>query len=391
MEEATYKKQIRGLYLSNFFTGIVFWYGIEKLFMNSIGLDAKAIGIIAVIGVSLNLILDIPSGLLADRWSRKGMLAVSAISLTICSLILGLSNGFWLYALGWVFYSICVVTTSGTYQAMTYDSLHENGKSALYSKVNGRMYALFLSGAGIGNIVGGLLASNYSYRLPFYMSIATSLINLVIILRLYEPTFHKNTQERQSVGQLIKVSKTIAKIPLLGALSVVLSLFAVVELFKLDFGQLYLLRYLSSPALLGLLWAIYAFSWAIGGLLAHHFRSKLTLLVVATTLPIIFMAFLDSWVSIIFFFLQIVAMGALQNQIETHIQDETPSHLRASVLSVLSSVGRVVSIPAAILFGWVIKNHGSFTAVRLTACITVIILIYWLCYVALQKSRQPAI
>lgn len=32
--------RIHKLYISNFLTGLVFWYGIEKLFMRSIGIDA---------------------------------------------------------------------------------------------------------------------------------------------------------------------------------------------------------------------------------------------------------------------------------------------------------------------------------------------------------------
>lgn len=34
------------LYFANFFIGLVFWYGIEKLFMQAIGIDANQIGLV---------------------------------------------------------------------------------------------------------------------------------------------------------------------------------------------------------------------------------------------------------------------------------------------------------------------------------------------------------
>ena len=67
--------QINKIYLSNFLTGLVFWYGIEKLFMLSIGITAYSVGTITALFIVVTLLLDIPSGMLADRWSRKGTLA----------------------------------------------------------------------------------------------------------------------------------------------------------------------------------------------------------------------------------------------------------------------------------------------------------------------------
>ena len=143
--------QLHKIYLANFLTGLVFWYGIEKLFMKSIGLDAASIGIIVAIGIVTNLLLDIPSGVITDKWSRKVMLFVSATELDLSSLILGLSDDLFTYTIGFIVYSIYIVGVSGTFQAISYDSLHEEGRSADYSKLWGRAYGLFLIGAVVGS------------------------------------------------------------------------------------------------------------------------------------------------------------------------------------------------------------------------------------------------
>lgn len=378
--------QIHKLYLSNFLTGLVFWYGIEKLFMRSIGLDAVAVGTLTVITIVLNLVLDIPSGILADKWSRKGLLIISAVSLAICSILLGNSNGMVMYAAGYVLYSLYVVSTSGTYQAITYDTLHETGESHSYSKIIGRAYALFLVGAGVANIASGFIANQFGYRIPFYITVVSCALNIIVMSTLKEPKFHKPESKEKILKQITAVTKAIVNIRLLRILGAMLGLFAVVELFKSDFGQLYMLRYTNTPQILGLLWAIYAFTWAFGGFIAHYFKNRLNELVVAATVPIIIMSFVDSWLALIFFNIQAIASAALMNQIETRVQENTPSHVRASVLSVLSSLGRAITIPASILMGWVFKNYGAFVAVRYVSVVVFMIMLLWVYYVLSSKK-----
>ncbi len=68
------RSTILKLYFANFFIGLIFWYGIEKLFMQSSGIDATGIGLVVAAVLGFNFLFDIPSGIIADRWSRKGTL-----------------------------------------------------------------------------------------------------------------------------------------------------------------------------------------------------------------------------------------------------------------------------------------------------------------------------
>ena len=64
------------IYVSNFLTGLVFWYGIEKLFMRHIGLTPLDIGLAGVWFYAVELLMDVPAGMIADKWSRKGVLVL---------------------------------------------------------------------------------------------------------------------------------------------------------------------------------------------------------------------------------------------------------------------------------------------------------------------------
>lgn len=380
--------QINKLYLSNFLTGLVFWYGIEKLFMTSIGINAYSLGTITALFIVATMLLDIPGGMLADRWSRKGTLALSTLFLGLCAIVLGNSNGYGLYLAGYLLYALYIVTTEGTYQAIMYDSLHELSIQKQYSKLNGRAHALFLCGAGLANIASGFIAGHFGYRVPFYVSVIPCIINFALILSIKEPKYHKPTQSEAISKQLVRASRALVKIRLLQVLAVVMSLLGIIEYFKSDFGQLYFLRYVSSAQLLGLIWAAYAFTWAIGSFIAHRLHRHLNLLIFASIVPVMLMAFIDSWPAIILFNIQAVASSALFNQIETRIQDETPSHVRASVISTLSTVGRIIAIPSTIAMGWLINTHGAFYTVRAVSIVGLVALLYWLRYSVTTKPTN---
>jgi MFS family permease len=297
-----------------------------------------------------------------------------------------------MYIVGYLFYGVYVVSTSGTYQAITYDSLHDEGRADQYSKVVGRAYALFLAGAGVANVASGFIANHFSYSTTFFVTVISCVLNALLILSLKEPAFHKDEKKERVIKQLGQTIKTLANTKLLRSLAIVMSALAVVELFKGEFGQLYMLRYVTEPQLIGLLWAAYAFTWSLGSLIAHRFRTRLNTLVVLTTLPLVFMSFIDNWFSLVLFMLQAVASAALLNQIETRVQENTPSSVRASVLSVLSALGRAIAIPSSFVLGWLFTQYDALWALRFVAVIAVFTLLYWFwASRSIPKANKPAL
>jgi MFS family permease len=373
------RTNIRKLYFANFFMGLLFWYGIEKLFMQSIGIDATHIGLIIAASLGFTLLLDIPAGIVADRWSRKGVLVLSLVAMIFCCLILGNASGFISYLIGYsIFGGLFVVGTSGTSASIVYDVLHQHDMSHLYSKIMGRTYAFYLAGIAVANVASGFLAQLLNFRATYFLTIPSCIMAIAIILTIKEPPFHKKERKERMLLQLGSVAKAMMKSKMIFILAIILSTLTVVQVFKNDFGQLYILRYVSAPQFIGLLWAGGALSWAAGNLIAHHFKARLTTLMIITVLPLVAMSFIDNWFSLVLFMVQQVAMGALFNQIETRVQDATPSAVRTSILSVLSSLGRGIAVPASVIVGWIISRYDVFLALRFISIIALIVLFYWL-------------
>jgi hypothetical protein len=51
--------------------GLILWVPIEKLFMTQIGFDAASVGVMAAAYAAVTPLLEVPSGILADRWSPQ--------------------------------------------------------------------------------------------------------------------------------------------------------------------------------------------------------------------------------------------------------------------------------------------------------------------------------
>lgn len=380
------KTTVQKLYLSNFLVGLVFWYGIEKLYLSSIGINPVQIGIAAASLATFTLIFDIPSGLLADKWSRKKTLILAFIALACSSLFVGLGSSFMTFFIGYMFYGVYLVCTSGTYAALMYDSLHEEGRSDQYSKINGRAYAMLLVGAGVANIFSGFIAQSFGFRVPFVISVVPAILNIMLMMTITEPTFHKAEHREKIIKDAAIVAKSFIKVPLLRAIVGVLTGFTFVELFKTDFSQLLMLRYTSSAQVVGILWAIYAFVWGLGGVIAHKVKDKMSSLLFIAGLSTLLVALIDSFWALAIFMVQSVAYAAFINLAETQIQHATPSRVRASVMSIVGSLGRMVAIPGGVLLGWLIKEHGVRSAVWSVAIVAVFVTLIW--FVAPKRTVE---
>ncbi len=114
------------LYIAAFSQGFVLWYPIEKLFMTSIGFNDATIGLMVAAYAAFVPFFETPSGILADRWSRKGVLVLASLALMISSLIGGLSHDVLSYIICAVFWGIFIAMYSGTYDSILYDMLLED-------------------------------------------------------------------------------------------------------------------------------------------------------------------------------------------------------------------------------------------------------------------------
>src|SRR5690349_19752519 len=95
-------------------------------------LSTFQISLILVIWSVTQLILEIPTGILADKFSRKNILIVASINRIFGYGLWLIGGSFWIYTLGAMMWSIKNALMSGTLESFVYDELKTYGKEEEY-------------------------------------------------------------------------------------------------------------------------------------------------------------------------------------------------------------------------------------------------------------------
>ena len=372
------RNNIAKLYVCNFLTGLVFWYSVEKLFMSKIGISAFGVSVNAVVLVIITSIFDVPFGVLADRWNRKYTLALGIAALGISSLVAGLSHSLLMYMVGTAIYGLYLCMTNGTFQAITYDTLKEVGEEKLYAKHQGGSYALFMAGIAIASPLGGYMAANYGYRSTYYWSALLCAVNLLVILSMHEPKFHKSevaVSLRKHVGassKLILNNKTLTYLSSIllvtGMLRSSLNEYAGLYFIAIGFGAI------------GSGWANGG-KWLFGAI-GQFLASRLTKLF-PFMVGLFFIAFMvmSSWrkpMGLVFFYLCTFSYGIILNEAQAMVQDRVSSDVRATIFSLINFGTSALLIPLGLAFGALAQHYSVFAAYQLFAVIGLLYFFVWL-------------
>src|SRR5215207_4319460 len=122
---AAVRARMRPLHVAVALEGMLLWVPVEKLFLNEIGFTAASIGVMAAAYAGVTPILEVPSGILADRWSRRGVLMLAAVALMAATLVGGLSNSVPVYIASAMLLGVYFAMYSGTLESIVYDLVLE--------------------------------------------------------------------------------------------------------------------------------------------------------------------------------------------------------------------------------------------------------------------------
>ena len=143
-----------------FFGGVALWVPIEKLFLSEIGFTPQTIGVMAAAYAAVVPLLEVVSGVLADRWSRRGVLVIGNAGAFGSVLVGGLSSNVWMYVVAAMLLGVYFAMQSGTFDAIVYDTvLEETGSSDRFESVVGRVRMAESLSLTLGALAGGALAA----------------------------------------------------------------------------------------------------------------------------------------------------------------------------------------------------------------------------------------
>src|SRR6266699_865434 len=324
-------RRLLPLFIAAFSQGLVLWAPIEKVFLISLGFDQATLGLMAACYASLIPLLDLTSGILADRWSRKGVLILASVASMLNAL------------------------------------LEETGQSHAFEKRLGQVKLLNSLALIIGSLTGGMVATVLSPRLTYFATIPLVAISLGALLTFKEPHLHHSEGRTSLSSHLLAISRTILQpgktlhiVTVLLATSLLLSVI-------FEFGPLWQLALAAPVGLYGLANAAVLSAGGVGSWLS----ARLTLAKPATIVGVagllvgssLALVVVRNAVVVILAQVVLVAGGVGINMVFTRLlHDSLSSRVRAGAASGVGALSSIAFVLFALLFGVVSQHAGIFHA-----------------------------
>jgi MFS family permease len=132
------------------------------------------------------LLLEIPTGVVADLIGKKNTLLLSRAMYIIEIALIAFFNGFWVFLIAKIISGIGVSLGSGTNSALIYDSLKRIGKEKEHKKVAGKLSFISNISMAFVFVIGAYLFS-LSPKLPAICSIPLITLGFILTFFLREP------------------------------------------------------------------------------------------------------------------------------------------------------------------------------------------------------------
>ena len=206
MFKRTYKRNISllaGLEFTSYFGITSFWI----LFFIQNGLSLLQIGLLESIFHGTSLLCEIPSGMLADRFSYKTNLYLVRLSSIGSSILILFGQGnFWIYAIAMMVNAWSYNFDSGTSTAFLFDSAVEAGQKDRYLQISS-----FLSGVAevtrtLGTVVAGFFIHG-ALAWTYYIAIGLSLLSILLIFLMKEPESKSDERNHLTLKRILEVVK----------------------------------------------------------------------------------------------------------------------------------------------------------------------------------------
>ncbi len=183
MEKIDKNLQYYKFSLYGFFKNLRFFEHFLLLFFLEKGIDYIKIGMLYSVREVMIILLEIPSGLVADTLGRRKTL-VSAFVLYISSFVVFyFSNHIGLMIFGMIMFAFGDAFRSGVNKAMIFHYLKKNGHSGQKINYYGHTRSWSQNGSAISSLIAGAAVFYYgSYRIIFVASIIPYLLDIVLIL-----------------------------------------------------------------------------------------------------------------------------------------------------------------------------------------------------------------
>ncbi len=366
-------RQLRILYTTGVL-GNLSITGAWVVIMASRGFSLVQIGFAETIFHITSLLMEIPSGMLADVYGRKRMLALGNIMAITGDVITALSGNFTIACMAMPFHAMAYNFASGSGEALAYDSMKSVGKEEHYERYTSNQSVIYRIANGISTLCAGF-ALWLGYRKAYIISALMGLVTLFFTLKLVEVRIgnseadeeskSKNKEDKASLKAILKrlvdyfidSIRFLKRNPKATKLMFLNSFVGAIDILLLFFLQ----TKLRSAGISNWFLGIALFTMEIGGIIGSKLilrfkKVKYAHIFLICTLGVLIGVLLEHTGVIISMvlggFISSLSDDAIQIRTDAKLNDMFPSEQRATLVSISSFTFSVIMIVLSPLAGF---------------------------------------
>lgn len=328
------------------------------------GIDVAAYANLIGLYYLTMVVVEVPTGLLADRFGRKATMVAGPAVLAAGFATLWFGEEFATFALGEALLGLGHSLLSGPPSALLFDTLYASGHQGDYLRHEARLHALRTFGTAVAFLLGGIVAALGDRTHTIALTAALCCVASLVALTLREPP-----RARQTTRRLFRAALGELRSPhvrwIVAYYVVVFCLlrycFHTYQPYLQEAGE-------ENPLVLGLLFfalnaAATPWSQAVPTLVRRFGeRALLWTMPLAMAIALTVMAGAVGWLGIALFFVHQAPFGAHWAVVQNYANHRLASATRATTLSLLSFAGRLAFTGLFPLLGALHAASGLTTA-----------------------------
>ncbi|GAB6135317.1 MFS transporter [Thermococcus prieurii] len=172
---------------------MTFYSGFYLIYLRSIDLTDGQIGFLIGLSLVLVALLEVPTGIVADKISKKASVLLSKLLLVPGTLLLYLAHSFTGVLIATLLNSLAVAFLTGAETGWLYELLSRDGREGEYPKVYGRLRSFEMVGGFVGAVGGGFIAHSLGMRSAVLLSAPFALLSALILATVPADTARSGT------------------------------------------------------------------------------------------------------------------------------------------------------------------------------------------------------
>jgi len=353
--------------------------GVFTIFLLDCGLNFFQISLfIAVTSISV-AIFEIPTGLIADRYSRKWAIFFGElIGIVFWLSVIFIRNFAWFMV--WAFLSgVSYSLVSSAFVSMVYDNLKSQGREDEFKKIQANYRSIAEISMFAGGVLSGFVAS-ISFSVAIALTVIAYLIGLLFLILIRECRHSRKEKKEKIIENFKNAYRYIKERSALGTLIILLVYVNVILVTVLPYMQAYIYFIIPSLPVVSIIASLIDLSSVGGYKIAYRFDARrfLNYSPFVVSGLIILIGVYHTLPSLIFLAIAEVIGAAFYVVWQSEFQKNVPSSKRALLTSFAYTAVTFSLMVFYFVYGYVIDLLGLYKAILyVSVFLTIVYAVYY--------------